>query len=154
MKQMEAILDSMKTIAVVGLSDDPMRPSYGVAQRLIKKGYTIIPVNPQLNGWNGLKSYATLADIPAEIRIDVVDVFRRHDFIAEVVIDMFNMKHLPKCLWLQQGIRSEYANAHCDKMGIVFIEDRCLPVELSLYEARKRLGDHPQGADGMLYRQV
>jgi predicted CoA-binding protein len=154
MKKMEAILDSMKTIAVVGLSDDPHRPSYGVAQRLINKGYTIIPVNPQLNGWNGLKSYATLAEIPGDIHVDVVDVFRRHEFIADVVIDLFNMKHLPKCLWLQQGIRSEFAHGHCDKMGIVFIEDRCLPVELSLYQARKSMGSRLPGNDGMLYRRA
>jgi len=154
MKQMETILDTMKTIAIVGLSDDPNRPSYGVAHRLIRKGYTIIPVNPQLQGWDGLKSYASLAEIPADIVVDVVDVFRRHDFIAEVVIDMFNMKHMPKCLWLQQGIRSEYAHAHCDKQGIIYIEDRCLPVELSLYEARKRLGNPPNYPDGMLYRQA
>ena len=154
MKMMETILDSMKTIAVVGLSDDPNRPSYSVAQRLISKGYTIIPVNPLLKEWNGLKAYAALAEIPGEIKVDVVDVFRRHDCIPDVVIDLFNMKHLPKCLWLQQGIRSEYAHAHCDKMGIVFIEDRCLPVELSLYEARKKISTRSHGSDGMLYRRL
>ena len=153
-QQVEQIFETMKTIAVVGLSDDPTRPSFGVAHRLIRKGYTIIPVNPQLTEWNGIKAYSTLADIPPDIRIDVVDVFRRHDFIPDVVIDMFNMKHLPKCLWLQQGIRSEYANAHCDKAGIIFVEDRCLPVELSFYEARKTLGDRASGTDGMLYRRA
>jgi uncharacterized protein len=154
MKTMEVILDSMKTIAIVGLSDDLSRPSYSVAQRLLSMGYTIIPVNPLLTQWNGLKAYASLADIPGDVIVDVVDVFRRHDVIPEVVIDLFNMKHLPKCLWLQQGIRSEFAHAHCDRMGIVFIEDRCLPVELSLYEARKKIRNRSTGSDGMFYRRL
>lgn len=153
MKNASDILDSMKTIAVVGLSDDPLRPSYSVAMRLLNKGYNIIPVNPLIKEWNGMKCYPSLETIPADIEIDVVDVFRRNEFIPDVVVDMFNMKRLPKCLWLQQGIRSEFAHAHCDKAGIVFVEDRCLPVELSLHAARKNLRQSPpRYPDGMFYR--
>src|SRR5689334_6162362 len=129
MKNVEPILDSMKTIAVVGLSDDPTRPSYSVAMRLAAKGYSIVPVNPLLDEWNGLQVYHSLAEIPADVEIDVVDVFRRHEAVPDVVADLFSMKRLPKCLWLQQGIRSEFAHAQCDKAGILFVEDRCLPVE-------------------------
>ena len=112
----------MKTIAVVGLSPKPIRPSYGVAKYLQSVGYKIIPVNPGHTEILGEKSYPTLKDIPVEI--DVVDVFRRSEFvmpIAEVAIEIG-----AKAIWFQDGVINEEAAKKAEAAGLLVVMDDCI----------------------------
>jgi uncharacterized protein len=124
------LLRQSKTIAVVGLSSDPMRPSHGVAAYLQSAGYTIIPVNPNESVVLGEKSYARLEDIP--VPIDIVDVFRRPELVPPVAESAIAIH--AKCLWLQQGITNEAAAEKAQAAGLVVIEDACLMIE---YKRRK-----------------
>lgn len=112
-------------IAVVGLSDDPSRPSYDVARYLRSAGKEILPVNPNHKTVMGLTCYPSLAAVPGPI--DVVDVFRRPEFCADVARDAVEAG--AKGLWLQSGVRSDEARAIARQAGIDFVEDRCLKVE-------------------------
>jgi predicted CoA-binding protein len=114
-----------KRIAVVGLSDDPSRPSYEVAQYLRSAGKEILPVNPNHKTVMGLPCYPSLAAVPGPI--DVVDVFRRPEFCADVARDAVEAG--AKGLWLQSGVRSDEAREIARKGGLDFVQDRCLKVE-------------------------
>ena len=114
-----------KRIAVVGLSDDPSRPSYDVASYLKSAGKEILPVNPNHDTVMGLKCYRSLAEVPGGI--DVVDVFRRPEFCADVVRDAVEAG--AKGVWLQSGIKSPEARDIARRAGIDYVEDRCLKVE-------------------------
>ena len=93
------ILSKTKTIAVVGLSDSPMRPSHGVSAYMQSQGYKIIPVNPQIPEALGEKSYPSLMEIPEEVaaKIDMVDVFRRSEYVDEIVDQAIRLKRLILC---------------------------------------------------------
>jgi predicted CoA-binding protein len=119
------LLRHSQTIAVVGLSSNPLRPSHEVASYLQSVGYTIIPVNPNESEVLGQQSYASLEDIP--IAIDIVDVFRRIDQIAPVA-DSAIAVHA-KALWLQQGIAHAEAAAKAKAAGLLVVQDACLLVE-------------------------
>jgi len=112
-------------IAVVGLSDDPSRPSYGVARYLLSAGKEIVPVNPNHATVMGLTCYARLEDVPGPI--DLVDVFRRPQYCAEVARSAIAMG--AKGIWLQSGIRDAEAKLLSAAAGVDFVEDRCLMVE-------------------------
>jgi len=114
-----------KRIAVVGLSDDPSRPSYDVARYLLSVGKEIIPVNPNHAKVLGLKCYPSLDQVPEPV--DVVDVFRRPEFCADVVRDAIAAG--AKGVWLQTGIVSDEAERIAAEAGIDFVQDRCLKVE-------------------------
>ena len=114
-----------RRIAVVGLSDDPSRPSYDVASYLKSVGKEILPVNPNHKTVMGLPCYPSLAAVPGPI--DVVDVFRRPEFCAEVVRDAVEVG--AKGVWLQSGIRSAEARAIARQAGIDYVENRCLKVD-------------------------
>src|SRR3954470_8242871 len=96
--QITELLKKAKNIAVVGLSSSPMRPSYGVAAYMQTQGYKIIPVNPEINGALGEKAYASLADT-AE-KIDIVNIFRRSEFVPSVVDEAIKLK--PSAIWMQE----------------------------------------------------
>jgi uncharacterized protein len=119
------LLRKSKTIAVVGLSSNPMRPSHEVASYLQRAGYQIIPVNPNESEVLGQKSYARLEDIP--VPIDIVDVFRRPDHIPGVVDSAIAIG--AKCLWLQQGLTHALAAAKAQAAGLLVIQDACLFIE-------------------------
>ncbi len=123
------LLHSAKTVAVVGLSDKPDRPSYSVAKRLQTKGFTIIPVNPRLKEWEGLKSYPYVSSIPEDISIDIIDVFRISDATPDVVRDVLKRKSGPRAIWLQSGIINAESRKLAEDAGIFYIEDDCLGVE-------------------------
>jgi len=123
------LLKSAKTIAVVGLSDNPMKPSYGVSQYMQARGYRIIPVNPQAAEVLGEKSYASLLDIPE--KVDIVDVFRRPDAVPEIVDQAIQLK-VP-ALWLQETVVHEEAAQKARDAGMVVVMDKCI-----LKEHRKR----------------
>jgi predicted CoA-binding protein len=119
------LLRHSKTIAIVGLSANPMRPSHEVASYLQRVGYQIIPVNPNESEILGQKSYPRLEDIP--LPIDIVDVFRRPEYVPAIA-DSAIVIHA-KCLWLQQGLTHAAAAAKARAAGLFVIEDACLFVE-------------------------
>jgi predicted CoA-binding protein len=125
------LLEGAKTIAVVGLSSSPLRPSYGVAAYMQSQGYRIIPVNPEIRGALGEKAYAKLNDVPE--KIDVVDIFRRSEFVPEVVDEAIRLK-LP-AIWMQEGVIHEQAAEKARKAGIFVVMDRCI---LKEHSRRKR----------------
>lgn len=122
---LKAILEKAKNIAVVGLSDNSRRDSYKVAEYLLKKGYNVIPVNPGAEQILGQKSYKDLASIPC--RIDIVNVFRRSDYLPAVMEEALAIK--PGCIWTQLGIVNEEAADAALKRGVAVVMDLCLMVE-------------------------
>ena len=123
------ILRSAKTIAVVGLSDDPSRASFGVADLLKRLDYNIIPVNPRIKDWQGIPAYPYVSSIPEDVEIDIVNVFRRSNDTPDVVRDVLKRATKPKCIWLQVGIDHEESKRLTEEAGIVYIADRCTAVE-------------------------
>jgi uncharacterized protein len=116
------LLKRIKTIAVVGLSDSPLRPSYGVSAYMQGQGYRIVPVNPQIHGALGEKAVASLAEIGE--KIDLVDVFRRSEFVPEIVDEAIRLK-VP-AIWLQEGVIHEEAAEKARKAGIFVVMDLCI----------------------------
>lgn len=116
------VLKDAKTIAVVGLSDSPLRPSHGVSAYLQSQGYRIIPVNPSIKGALGEKAVASLSEIKE--KIDIVDVFRRPEFVPQIVDEAIRLK-LP-VLWLQEGVIHEEAAAKARQAGIFVVMDHCI----------------------------
>lgn len=110
-------------IAVVGLSDKPGRVSLSVSHRMQQWGYRIIPVNPRAVEVLGEKGYPSLAALPEPV--DIVQVFRRPEFIPDVVADMKQMAVKPKLLWLQEGIIHEAAAQEALEWGVSVVMDRC-----------------------------
>ena len=137
--QTDAITDLLKrakTIAVVGLSDNPLRPSHGVSAYMQSHGYRIIPVNPRIEECLGEKAYASLLDIPEKDvpeKIDIVDIFRRPEFVEAVVDQAIQLK-VP-AIWMQEEVIHEKAAEKARKAGIFVVMDRCI-----LKEHRARLG--------------
>lgn len=122
------ILTSVKTVALVGFSANPSRPSHGVAAFLRRKGFRVIPVNPGLAGqtFQGETVYAHLTDIPEPI--DMVDVFRASDHVAEVMEEAIAVK--AKVVWTQLGVVDEEAAAKGRAAGLQVVMDRCPAIEM------------------------
>ena len=114
-----------KRIAVVGLSDDPSRPSYGVSKYMKDRGYDLVGVNPNCASAFGVTCYPTLADVPGNV--DVVNVFRRPLACADVTRQAIQKG--ARGVWLQAGIRNDEARKLARDAGIDFIQDRCIMVE-------------------------
>ena len=114
-----------RRIVIVGMSDDPSRPSHGIGGYLTANGYEVIPVNPNHNEVLGQKCYARLSDVPGEI--DLVNVFRRPQFCADVTREAIEAG--AKGVWLQAGIRNEEARKLAEEAGVDFVQDRCIMVE-------------------------
>jgi predicted CoA-binding protein len=124
----ETILN-YKTIAVVGISDDPIRPSHFVATFLEAHGYTIIPVNPKLTEWEGKKCYPDLPSIP--VKVDIVDIFRRSEAVPPIVDEAIAIK--AKVVWMQEEIVNEEAAAKARAAGIEVVMDKCMKKEYVRY---------------------
>jgi uncharacterized protein len=122
-------------IAVVGLSESPMRPSYGVSAYMQAAGYKIIPVNPKITEALGERSYPSLLEIPLSVteKIDLVDVFRRPEYVDEIVEQAVQLK-IP-AIWLQEGVINERAAERARTAGMFVVMDRCV-----LKEHRARFG--------------
>ena len=118
----DKILRSARTIAVVGLSPDPRRPSHGVARYLQRAGYRIIPVNPNVDEVLGERAYPSLRQISQPV--DVVDVFRRSEFVGPIVDDAIAIK--ASALWLQDGVIDEDAAARARASGLDVVMDDCM----------------------------
>ena len=129
------LLSRVKTIAVVGLSDRPMRPSYGVSAYMQMQGYKIIPVNPQIAEALGEDAYPSLLEIPHEVaeKIELVNVFRRPEFVDEIVDQAIQLK-IP-AIWLQEDVINERAAAKARAAGMFVVMDLCI-----LKEHRARFG--------------
>ncbi len=125
------LLRTAKCVAVVGLSDKPERASYAVAVALQRFGYRIVPVNPELREWRGIRAAPDLDHVadalePGE-RIDIVDVFRRPEHVSGVVDDCVRLRF--PVIWLQRGVIDEAAAERARDAGLMVIMDRCMKIE-------------------------
>jgi uncharacterized protein len=116
------LLKRARTIAVVGLSENPLRPSFGVSAYMQSEGYRIIPVNPQIESCLGEKAYASLLEVPE--KIDLVNIFRRPEFVEEIVDEAIQLK-IP-AIWMQEEVIQENAAEKARRAGIFVVMDRCI----------------------------
>lgn len=118
----QQIITGFKTIAVVGLSPDPGKPSYEVASYLKKAGYRIIPVNPACREVLGERCYADLNEIPDQV--EVVDIFRRSEFVPEIVEQAIQKG--VKAIWMQEGVVNQQAATRAEQAGLLVVMDHCM----------------------------
>ncbi|MBT4126753.1 MAG: CoA-binding protein [Chloroflexi bacterium] len=123
--EIRSILAESKTIAVVGISNREDRASKYVSEYMQREGYTIYPVNPNLDEWNGLKVYDSVEDVP--VNIDIVDVFRRSSEVLPLTGDVVGTG--AKVMWLQQGVVNVQAAELAEQAGVRVIMDSCIMVE-------------------------
>ena len=121
------ILDGSRTVAVVGISDKPDRPSHEVAKYLRDRGFTVIPVNPMIDEVLGEKSYRSLSEIPG--KVDLVDVFRKSEDVPPIAEEAVRIG--ARFFWMQEGVTSEPARDILDAAGIPWVMDRCVKKELA-----------------------
>ena len=126
-RRIETILSGSKTVAVVGISDKPDRPSHGVAKYLQERGYRVIPVNPLLTEVLGEKAYKSLSEIPG--RVDLVDVFRKSGDVPPIAEEAVRIG--ARFFWMQEGVVSDRAREILDAAGIPWVMDRCVKKELA-----------------------
>ena len=122
-----SILASSSRIAVVGLSPDPWRTSHQIARTLLAHGYTVLPVNPLIDTWEGLPCWPDLARVPGPI--DIVNVFRRSEHVAGLVDEALAVG--ARCIWTQLGVSDVEAGRRAEAAGMQVVMDRCIAVELS-----------------------
>jgi hypothetical protein len=124
----------MHTIAVVGLSKDPSKPSHDVARYLQSHGYRIVPINPTISEALGEKSYPSLLSLPDDLKraIEVVDIFRRAEDVSPIVAEAITLHESlghPKAVWMQLGIVNEAAAQRARNAGLQVVMDRCMKIE-------------------------
>lgn len=124
------IFKSVKSIAVIGASPNPQRPSHGVTAFLVRKGFTVFAVNPGHAGKviAGAMAYASLSDLPQPV--DMVDVFRAPEHLGDVVKNTLNLAQRPKVIWCQLGVRDDNAAKIAEEAGIIVIQNRCPAIEM------------------------
>ena len=137
-REIDEILASARTIAVVGLSDKPDRESHMVARYLQANGYRIIPVNPAVAEVLGERGYPDLASIPPEVAIDVVDIFRKPEFIPGIVDAA--IARGARAVWMQLGLADNAAAQKARAAGLAVVMDRCMKVEHTRWSAHRRGG--------------
>ena len=125
------LLRETKTIAVVGLSSNPSRPSYRVASYLQEQGYRIVPVNPNCRAVLGEAAFPSLLQVPKGIRIDLVNIFRRSDAVLPIVEETIQLG--AQGIWMQEGVIHSVAAQLAEKAGLWVIMDRCLMIEHNHY---------------------
>jgi predicted CoA-binding protein len=126
--RIKLLLSEAKTIAVVGLSDNPARTSYAVSEEMQSLGYRILPVNPNAKEVLGEKSYPSLLDLNESV--DIVNIFRRSEEVLPIVEQAIQVK--PRAIWMQLGVINEEAAKLAQQQGIEVIMDRCIKVEHAL----------------------
>jgi uncharacterized protein len=125
--ELKDVLSRARTIAVVGLSDKPERDSNEVARYLKSQGYRIVPVNPMLSEVLGEKAYPSVSAIPKDLRVDIVDVFRRSDQVPPVVDEALGRG--TKVIWMQLGVENAEAAAKARAAGVTVYENLCIMVQ-------------------------
>jgi uncharacterized protein len=125
--QVTELLRQAKTIAVVGLSSNPMRASFGVSRFLQRQGYRVIPVNPNETEVLGERAYASLRDVPDDV--DIVNIFRRSEKVPEIVDDA--LQKGTHCIWMQEGVVNVAAAQKADAAGVPVVMNRCILKELA-----------------------
>ncbi len=135
-KEIDSLLKEAKTIVIVGLSSNPEKDSYGVANYLINEGYEIIPVNPNAEEVLGRKSYPSLLSIPDEIKIDIVDIFRKPEDVPPIVDEA--IKKNVKGIWMQEGIVNNQAGKKAKEKGIVVVMGKCIKKYHSSLKEKKK----------------
>ena len=135
MDEIDEILAETRTIAVVGLSPDPARPSHFVSRYLQQNGYRIIPVNPNIHEALGEKSYPALEDVPE--RVDLVQIFRRSELVGPIVNDAVDVG--AKYIWMQDGVSDEESAVRAREAGLLVVVDDCL---MRQHRARRAGGGH------------
>lgn len=120
-------LNSLRNVAVVGISDKKERDSYQVAKYLMDRGYTIIPINPKLETWEGVKAYPDLKSIPGSVKVDIVDIFRKPEAVGPIVEEAMPLN--PSLIWMQETVVNEDAADMAKKNGISVVMDRCMMKE-------------------------
>ncbi|NLK52799.1 MAG: CoA-binding protein [Syntrophomonadaceae bacterium] len=128
-QELLGILRESRSIAVVGLSDNPNRDSFKVASYLQQAGYRIIPVNPFVSKVLGEKAYPNLKTIPPEVPIDIVDIFRQREEVLPIVQEAVSLKKPPRLIWLQLGADKQEAAEFSRNNGVALVMKACLKVE-------------------------
>src|SRR6478736_278906 len=123
------ILNTVKTIALVGASQNPARPSWIVTKYLLERGYDVIPINPGLAGGEllGKKVYASLKDVP--VPIDMVEIFRNSEAAGPITDEALALDPLPQVIWMQLSVRNDAAAARAEAKGVTVIMNRCPKIE-------------------------
>lgn len=144
-KLLKDVLKQMKTVAVVGVSANPLRPSYFVAQYLSRKGIRVVPVNPRLYGQNlfGEMVYASLSDIP--FAVDMVDVFRRSEAVPAIVDEALLRWTDLQTIWLQISVKHADAAIVAQERGVTMIQNRCPKIEYQRLFGELRMGGFATG---------
>ena len=134
MNGFKEILESARTIAVIGCSDNPSRTSYAISRYLIEVGYEVIPVNPNCTEVHGLTCYPDINSIPDDVRIDMINIFRRPAHTAEMVrnaLERIERTGEKPIIWTQIGVSSSEAEKLAIDAGLTYIKNRCILVEHS-----------------------
>jgi predicted CoA-binding protein len=134
---LRALLSSAKTIAVVGASSNPDRPSHGVMRALLNAGYRVIPVNPNETEVLGQRAYPSLEAVPEPI--DIVDVFRRAEYTPAIADQAVTVG--AKALWLQLGVTNQEAANRAKAGGLIVVMDLCIAVMLSFFGMNRKARD-------------
>jgi predicted CoA-binding protein len=130
--RLREILRDTRTVAVLGASDNPARPSHDVFCHLARNShYELFPVNPHASEIDGVPAYSALKNLP--VVPDMVDVFRRHDDLPAVLTEVLELDPLPKYLWLQQGLWHEQVAQGARRAGLTVVMDRCLKVDYARF---------------------
>lgn len=139
------LLNDVKTVAVVGISSNPVRPSYFVARYLGLKGYRVIPINPGLAGETlfGETVYPDLASVPDEV--DMVDIFRRSEVVPSIVEEALERWPNLEAVWMQIGVESAEGRAMAEARGVRVVENRCPKIEYQRLFGELRMGGFNTG---------
>lgn len=127
--KMRNLLSTARTIAVVGMSDKPERDSHQIGRFLMERGYRVVPVNPAVQEVLGQRAYPSLKDIPPDVTVDIVDVFRKNEAVPGIVEEALSRAPLPKAVWLQLGVRDDASAAKVEARGVEFYQDLCIMVQ-------------------------
>jgi len=132
-EEIKLVLERYSTIAVVGLSRDPAKDSYRVAEYLKARGYRVIPINPFADEILGEKCYRTLLDVPESLQktIEIVDIFRPVEDVLPIIDQAIRLNKMygnPRVVWMQLGIVNEVAAERARKAGLIVIMDRCMMI--------------------------
>ncbi|NOZ58100.1 MAG: CoA-binding protein [Euryarchaeota archaeon] len=126
-EEIRELLRSARTIAVVGFSTNPAKDAHRVPKRLMELGYRVIPINPFAEEILGERSYPSLLDVPRDIKVDIVNVFRPAEEVPEIVEQAIQIG--ARALWLQLGITHEEAAERARRAGLTVVQNRCIKVE-------------------------